>query len=470
MSIKGKLLGAVSSALLLGSCGGGGGGGSVGDNPVTVTPPPAPTPDPPLPPPAATVLSIAGTYPLLAEIRFYPSGYTFNGAGSASVAGGKDGFYPSQLPIGINTFGFRPANYGSVDKLAIGIDPAGSFLTSAQAPADSLVISPLSHLLMGTNTQARLKAQLGISGSLFGLAGDRDLKSFSVVEGLRSTTPEVVADSERLVAHHLRVQMLNGVVNTWSNYEQDPVGLITFQPRNVGSETPTLTTYLAQAPAEFLYTNSRMSALLRTLPTYSRTFRPDVVDAAAHLVNAYAATIPVRIGSREQAARFMIGIKGYLIPEILQLLTDNSAEAANRALAVTSGTMLAQTERYTEQLPFDVNDSFFTSPDFYTLAAGSSKLVDATDIGSNGDGPFTDNDIHLRPTVNGQGFFRGNSTVTSVTVPTVNSAQVTAVLNPDGTVLIRPAPGFVGVTWFDYTARHERGDIETGRVYVRVRA
>jgi hypothetical protein len=212
-----------------------------------------------------------------------------------------------------------------------------------------------------------------------------------------------------------------------------------------------------------------MVTLLNSFPGIaSANYRPDVISAAAHLIDAYAVTIGVRVNSREQAARFMIGVKGYLIPELTRLLKANSAAAATQVLAVNTATILSETARYADQAPFDANDSFFMSPDFYVLAQGGSKLVDATDIGFNGDGPFTSNDLHLRPTPTSGPFFPGKSTITAVTVPSANAAEVSAVLNADGTVLIRAAVAFTGVTYFDYTARHDQGDVETSRVYVRV--
>jgi hypothetical protein len=63
----------------------------------------------------------------------------------------------------------------------------------------------------------------------------------------------------------------------------------------------------------------------------------------------------------------------------------------------------------------------------------------------------------------------GLSTVTAVSVPAANTGEITATFNPDGTILVRPKTGFTGVTYFDYTVTHLRGDVEQGRAYVRVR-
>ena len=357
------------------------------------------------------------------------------------------------------------------EKFAFGIDTAGLFYFWAQAPADSLIISPVSHLLATSLTESKLETQLGISGSLFGLQADRDLKTFSATVALGSTDPNIVADGERLLAHHLRIQMLTAVLNGFAAFEQDPTGIGTFLPPTSGNGALGLRDFLAASPAAFIYTNDAMVALLNRSPAISAAgYSTDVLRAAAHLINAYAAAIPVRVNSREQAARYMIGIKGYLMPELNRLLAANTLAAANSVLAITTPTILAETERYTEQLPFNVNDNFFPSPDFYSLVRGGSKLVDATDIGSNGDGPFNSNDLHSEPNpLDGNHFFSAGSRVTAVTVPSVNARQIAATRNADGTVLIQALGAFTGVTYFDYTVEHNRGDIKQGRVYVRVR-
>jgi hypothetical protein len=57
-----------------------------------------------------------------------------------------------------------------------------------------------------------------------------------------------------------------------------------------------------------------------------------------------------------------------------------------------------------------------------------------------------------------------------VTLPPVNAAEVSAVLNADKTVAITALGSFTGVTYFDYTVRlNFTGETRTGRVYVIVR-
>lgn len=446
---------------LLAACGGEDG---------VMSPPPAPSiPVPPVPVPPLVPLVAVGASTMLADLRFYPGGFNPFANDQYSVPTDRTGRYPGSTLLPLNGVGVRSPDYAIHEKSAAGLDTAGPFYVFAQAPADAVIISPLTHLIRSGSTEARLEIQLGISGSLFGLQADRDLRTFSATDAVASTDAAVAADGERLFAHHLRVHLLTAALNSFGPREQNPVGFDTFLPWQTHTPGPGLGTCLASAPVSFIYTNQNMVALLRCFPGIANgSYGDDVLSAAAHLINAYAAAIPVRISSRAQAARFMIGIKGYLVPELTRLLRINDATAAARVLAITSTEVLAQTARYAEQLPFDVNDSFFTVPDFYTLPQGGSKLVDATDIGFNGDGPFTDNDMHLRASDGATPFQPGGSSITAVSVPAANAGEVSAMLNPDGTVLIQAVGGFTGATYFDYTAQHPRGDVEQGRVYVRV--
>jgi hypothetical protein len=416
-----------------------------------------------------------GANPALGEIRFYPTGNSVNATDYAQVSTDRQGRYPrvTGQPLFSTTIANPvPTNYAQIAKAGFGIDSAGSMFFNHIAPADATVISALTMLLAGGVPEAKLETQLGIAGSVFQLAADRDLRTFSPTQSLTSSDTAIVGDAERLFAHHLRIDMLNAVLNEFRPNALNPTGSDTFLatlPGGAGGLS--LAAGLNAAPSEFLFTNDRMVALLNSYGTItSAGYRSDVMSAAAHLINAYASVVSTRVASRERAAQLKIGIKGYLLPEIKRLLQANSATAASAALAVTSAQMEAEIARYAEQLPFDPNDNFFPSPDFYDLPLGGSKLVDATDVGSNGDGPFNSNDIHAEPRLNdGNHFFPGESQITAATVPALNAAQISATLNADGTVLIRPAAGFTGVTWFDYTVRHARGDTKQGRVYVRVR-
>ena len=361
----------------------------------------------------------------------------------------------------------QPSNYAQLAKQAFGIDSGGTMFLAMRAPADATVISPITDLLVGTNSESKLETQLGINGSVFSLVADRDMKTFVATDALISTDPVIAADGERILAHHIRILAVAAAMEHMHGRGQNPTGVPFYRQDE-------LRTYLDGAGARFIFTNVEMSALLRSvnlagvfpLPVYS----DKVISAAAHLVDAYCATIGIRIANRQQATRFMLGIRGYLIPELTRLLAANNDATADQVLAITNPQIVDATARYTEQLPFNVNANLFPMPDFYTIAQGGTYLVPSFDVGSNGNGPFKDNDLHLNPNpTDANHFFPGTSQVTAVSIPVINAAQVSAVLNADKTVTIRALPGFTGITYFDYTVTHSRGDVEQGRVYVRVR-
>jgi hypothetical protein len=406
---------------------------------------------------------------MLADFRFLPSGFDLPND-SASRPSDRQGRYPVQSGSAAAFsvfFGNVPANYSAVDKLAYGIDTGTGMAMSVSSKGESNVVSPLTSLLLGTNTETKLKTQLGLSGSLFQLVDDRSLKNFSVSDGLASTDSAVVADAERLVAHHLRVQSVAAALSYMLGQPMDPS---IFRDYDFAA----MRSYLDRAPATFIYTNANMSALLGSKSNGPvnppGTYRADVISAAAHLVNAYVAAIPVRIASRDESARFGIGIWGYLIPSLTRLLRANDASTASEMLALSTPQILDATARFAERLPFDGNDSFFPQPDFYFLARGGSYTVPAVDEGSNGDGPLNSNDVHAQPSQSdGNHFVAGRSQVSAISIPSANVGEVSALLNADGTVSIHAIAGFSGVTYFDYTVRHSAGDVEQGRVHVTVR-
>jgi hypothetical protein len=473
-------------ALSLFAYGCGGGGGSADGSAVSIVPPPPlPLPPPPPPPPPApppppppplltaptqTVVTALGGFGMLAEFRFYPTGYSLNSKDYTLASSDRQGKYPAQpgqalfpgFSGGVNT-----ANNATLEKSASGVDSAAAMFMSNRAPAGATVVSPLTSLLVGSNTEEKLEAQLGVNGSLFGLSTDRAITTFVPTDALSSTDVTIAADGERLLAHHIRVLAVAAALQPISDGSLYPSGLKLYN-------LDAMRAYLDVAPPQFLYTNSNMVGLLSSvnlsgvLP--ATAYRTDVLSAAAHLVNAYASAVGIRIANRQQATRFILGIWGYLVPELGRLLKANDAATAAEILAVTNQQILDATQRFNEQLPFDPNDNFFPAPDFYQVAKGGTYTVSATSGYDSPDRAFNSNDLHINPNPQGgNNFFPGISQVTAVTVPQINSNEVKAVLNADGTVTIQPTATFTGVTYFDYTVRHTIGDIEQGRVYVRVR-
>jgi hypothetical protein len=237
-----------------------------------------------------------------------------------------------------------------------------------------------------------------------------------------------------------------------------------FDPLFTQYDYQSLGAYIAAHNGAFLFDNSEMSRFLASLDPAGR-YRPDVISAAAHLVDAYSAAIGVQLADTDQAARFTLGIRGWLLDEVDLLLRANTAAAAAAASAVTSQQILDRTVRYRETLPFPAAGFFFPAPDFYSLAAGGQLVVPTQGNFSTGA-----NDFYANGPTGSIGFFPGTNETLSVSVPAANAGQVSAVLRGDGTILVTALGGFTGVTWFDYAVRHtDGGDQGAGRVYVTVR-
>lgn len=450
-------------ALVMTGCGGGSSSGA--SAPPVATPAPAPTPAPtPTPPPV--VLTAEGAYPLLADYRFFPNGFGSPNE-QASRPSDRQGRYPVQAgtPMFTTQFGSVPADYRAVAKTAFGIDTADGQTAAASAPAGATTVSPLTTLLTGTNTEARLERQLGIIGTGFATTADRELLTFVPSAALASGDANAASDAERLIMHNIRVMILAAALQTAAS-PPDPSGTKIYNYDGVRR-------YLEAAPNDLFFSNQGLIPFLRSVDFGGRfpvpVYRDDVVEAAARLIVTYSFAMGLRIESREEAAQFKLGIWGYLAPQLTRLFDENSAAAAARVGAITNADVLNGIAVFGSHPAIDVNDSFFPQPDFYLIAPGATRVVPPVDEGFNGDGPLNSNDVHAQPSASdGNHFVPGRSTVTDVSVPAANAGQVTATRAADGTVTIRAAPGFSGVTFFEYTVSHQQGDVERARVYVIV--
>jgi hypothetical protein len=297
---------------------------------------------------------------------------------------------------------------------------------------------------------------LGLDGGVFSLQTNPDLVKYDIVAALASSDEDSRREGARVGAANLRAMAVAAVAermiqpalgSSWTMYHYQSLGQ-----------------YIASRPNNFLFNNAEMSRFLASLVPSGR-YREDVISAAAHLVNAYAAALGVQIADREQAARFTLGIRGYLLEEVDRLLQQNSAAAATAALAVNADQILQRTLRYREVLAFPAG-VYFPAPDFFSVPAGGQLSIAASGLNN---GSLTANDFYANGLSGSTGFFPASGQVLSVSVPAANSAQLTAVLRTDGTVLATAAAGFTGVTYVDYLVRHSSGDQEAARVFVTVR-
>ncbi|MEM7700615.1 MAG: hypothetical protein AAF251_01625 [Pseudomonadota bacterium] len=79
-----------------------------------------------------------------------------------------------------------------------------------------------------------------------------------------------------------------------------------------------------------------------------------------------------------------------------------------------------------------------------------------------------DNDFHANGTTGSIGLAPGERMVTSIMVPSINTAEISASLGDDNFITIVPASGFTGLTYVDYTVEHFEGETRTARIFVRV--
>ncbi len=450
-----RILLASVAMLSLAACGGGGSSsGPVAPPPIT--PPPAAPPPPPPPTPTARTFA-TGTGPAFyifnSDETFAPNDPNFTGG-----YGTRDGFY---FPSFRNAY--RGAGFGILmgdlsNRAKIGqiIDAETGVYLQLRAPARATMVSPVTSLMLTSTDQAKLKRQLGIIGSLFGLqASDPDLLTYDAIAGLADTDASRRGDAARLLAANARVM---GIAAATAD-----IGF----PAFFVPDLTAIGTALNAAPDRFLFNNADMTALLAGTPALS-ALRPDVQSAIAHLVNAYAAAIPIQINDADLGARYLMGIQGFLIPEIIKLRQANSAAAASAALAVSSPQIIAALQRYSERVPVTATGFFFPGPDHYTMATGATLRLTPPTMGQTGNYP-TGNDFHANAPMGAIGYFTNSgTTITGITVPSANASQVSTTLDATGQITIVAAAGFAGLTYFDYAARHPEGETQTARVYIRV--
>lgn len=446
---------ALAMALALMGCSSGGSSSGSGGTSGTA-PAPTPTPTP------TTALRAFGAAREAASFYFYTDGGRTQNANTAFGYGTRDGIYRAAFNGHFQTGSFGPAPVANLSVYpadALGVDQASSIFQRYKAPANARAITPLTTLIVAAGgDQAAVRQAFRLhAGGTYALAASTDLLQFDAIDAIESSDTQLQAEGARVLASNLRVEAVTAAVMHF------PIPVAQFG--NVFlHDYDRLGAFIAAHPATSLFDNATTSALLESLVTPGQ-FRPDVISGAAHLIDAYCATIGVHVTSTAQAARFKLGLEGYLVPALQKLLTENSAAAASAALAVTNNDIMIATERYLETVPFNATGFVFPGPDFLTLAPGATVTL-----------PADGNDLmfHYAPISNdvsatASGLFGRDQQMVSVTVPAANASQVTAVLHGDGTITVGVAAGFTGVTYFDYRIRNTAiGEEAVGRVYLRV--
>ncbi|MBO9669970.1 MAG: hypothetical protein J7485_05590 [Sphingobium sp.] len=437
---------------LLAGCGGSSSSPTPSVSPPTQTPTPTPPPGP--------TISVVGGSTTIANIFFFPPGQGYDGLSSA-VPTSVRGYYPAiDTFLGAATSGTIPTNYADLKKVASTIDSAANVGAVFRAPEASRVISPISHMLSQSPDQAKLKSQLGLSNGPYALQVDRDLFTFDPVAAIGSGDPVARADGERILAQHVRLMALAcGIGILRGGNSPEPMR---------DCDYSRVARYLGQSGASYVFTEANLALFYRNWIYDTATQMPaERVERAAHVLRLYLELIPERLATRAQSAQLQIGIFGYLFHKLDAIGVGNSTDA----LSLTSSDVANAIARYSETLTYGQNARTYPFPDFYRLARGETFTADkvvtykrAFTEEVNRARLFAYNDLY-----SDRVFTDSLATIAAVEVPSQNSSEISAVLNPDGSVTMKAGSNFSGVTYFDYISRHpETGALARGRVYVTI--
>ncbi len=443
---------------MLASCGDGGGGGT-----QTPTPVPTPTPSPtPTPTPTPSVVGRAfgaDAHPcfvyLYSTKERLPNDSQFSGG--YCTRDGRFGLGSGATLVGAGFGPLAVRDFTTAHVATTGPDQPSSILMTYVAPRGALSFSPTTSLIEWASSQTAVKTALGLDNGIFALSTNPDLTNYDMPAALASSDAAVKAEGARVAAANLRAMALAVGLDSLGFVDSYLPGAIA-QYRTAGE--------WIGGHNGFLFNNTNMSALLNS--TAGTRLRPEVISAAAHLIDAYAAAIPVQVSDQATAVQYTLGIYGYLRFELSSLAQANTVAAANNALAVTSPQIASATQIYRNFVAFPTSGRFFPAPNFFSTS-GTSLSIRADQSGDPGfNGSLMSNDVYANGAEASIGFFPGNSVVQSVSVPASNTSQVTASLS-GGVVSVIAVSGFRGTTYFDYAVRHPSGEQGTARVYLNFR-
>jgi hypothetical protein len=473
---------AASTALALASCGGGGGGGGSPSPTPTPAPAPTPTPTPALTSTArvyATSLATGliefttgdlDTFGLYLTLGFTArDGRYYPGHANAIAAHTGIGDAPGVHPMGDYALSFKRTRV---------IDHETGLQIHMNAPAYVRMVTPVTAMLAAPgSTQAKLKVQLGITNSLFSMVADPDLATYDAIAEAASGDTNRAADAGRMHAANLRVLAI------MSALQAIPAGGLYATPggdMSLGDLRPAITPTegvatrcLAAGPERFVFQNDRMSSLIQcyldnivltqSAPIAYLQLSPAKIQAIAHLIDGYAAAIPVRLETSVDKARWLLGINGYLRPMVGRVVDDSTDNAAQAVLAIPaiSSTILSETSRYADFYRYNDSGLYMPAPDFLFLDGVASLTFDEQ--------VMLRNDFLLsNEKLNTRGFDVSGGSIQSVTVPAANASELSVVPVLLGKYRVTALNGFKGVSYFDYRAKASNDEERTTRVYVRV--
>lgn len=462
---------AAFAALCLSACGGdGGSSGGSGGGPVTpgpVTPGPNPTPINPTPinpTPATTRYQAEASGPMIARLDFVRTGAALGSTPSFNVNTNRAGVFvvgqtdglPGSGSSGLNIGNGEPVN----DVIARGFDVASTLFVRGGAPTGGTVVSPVGDLLRLGVDQARVKTALGLDTGPFRLVTDRDLRSFSAANGFAS--PADRSDAAALAAANIRLIVLADALAIF----RAGAGATVPAPLHLAStDFEAIATFVRTNPSARLFQGGTAD-LLRANRSGTAEWREEAIVAFAQLIDRYAAAIGTEADQEATRARWMLGIRGALVPRLLDLRRDNSAAAVTAANAVTAVDFQLATVAFVGGRPTIGATAFLVPQPDFVVAAQGARIELARSLGAApGDLSYGENDLGFTTA----GPERVGFDLISVSVPSANTGAVQASAIGGQTIQVQLAPGFRGTTWFDYRIRGQNGEEADGRVFVTTR-
>lgn len=466
----------AAAALALASC-----GGSSGGSPApTPTPTPIPTPTPTVA--ATSTARVYATSAAIGKIDFTTGDLEtfglFHAVGFTDLDGryfpGYANAFVSYANIGTAPGASLQADYALTFKRAQVFDRETGMQFTLFAPSNVRMVTPVTSLLAVPGTSAdKVKTQFGITNSLFAMVTDPDLATYDAIAEVQSGNAARGADAARMFAANLRVTaVLAALKEVYTratvNSVQGP--LLQFGDFNNGPPPAEATgaRCLAAAPAQFIFQNDRMSAIIQCFVDTSGmhpTVRPSTlkIQAIAHLIDGYAAAMPVRLETGPEGVRWLLGVNGYLRAKIGQILADNTDATAQAVLAITaiSPTILDATARYGSHHSYGTFSTYWPQPDFVTLTNVSSLTIN--------DEQLLRNDVVFSNVlVNSSGIDPAAGTIDGFTIAANNAVEISVVRNGPGVFTVTALNGFKGASFFDYYSSAGNSFQRITRVYVRV--
>jgi hypothetical protein len=354
--------------------------------------------------------------------------------------------------------GFQPDYIRLIYKLSnTGIDLNSRLLISATAPAGASVVSPLTALIDAAGSQSLARSALQIEGGSFAIPSSVDLITTA---GTASS-----ANAGLIAAANFRALLLSQAVYV----VQRGFGALDYTPFTFQNREPDIGTFIRNNPSVQLYTEAGAQQLLRAYG--DRSIDDATYAAMAHLIAAYAQASTAIQSDATQATRFMLGLQSFFFYRMQQLRTGQVTPATVQAL--TAQSLAQELQPFADYPAYVATGTLFAGPDFDFLAPGTSGSRPRWNQERDGHGQrrtpgYAENDFTFNATTLAFDSVYTSGILESVTVPTANANQISAVANGSW-INYQPLPGFTGTTYFDYTLTDRLGQRATARFYVIVR-